>query len=112
MKECRYDNSRVAWEDEKGRHNYSRCSICGKWHKGYKGLIIDYNGFGRITMMREKLCQGCAVKAGKMLEPFIEWVFEQESKMEKDVSDIGRECDRRIRYVLKMSEEENDEQPS
>lgn len=64
----KYDVERVGITGENGEVNsYSRCSICGEWHKGQFGVELDFcvpsEDDGRYTTsyaMVKKLCRDCA----------------------------------------------------
>lgn len=104
---CKYDNSRIGFTNESGKFNsYARCDMCGKWHKGQYGLILDFtvpdNGDGDRTATgynfnRIKLCRKCGKELAPELLSLAEKLWNRTPK--EDTSELGlkiKEAERRI----------------
>ena len=91
---CKYDVHRVGFTDDDGKFkSYSRCSMCGKWHKGQYGIEFDFNvcdknGKDMWSAGKVKLCRDCAKKYADKLQEFSEMLWPE--TVPEDKSPLGK----------------------
>lgn len=123
MTSCQYDNSRIGFTDENGKYNsYACCDMCGKWHKGQYGLIINFNipdkqDDGRTTtrcgFRRIKLCRKCGCKLAPDLISLDDKLCNRAPQ--EDESELGKkiaEAERQFFESLEIPEGDEEERSS
>lgn len=99
---CEYDSTFVDFIDETGKRiTRSKCSGCGKWHKGTFGINISFNVPNHLFGGRVKLCHSCAKEVAPLLNQIAQKIDYGDTP--KDESEIGKKCNEEIAKIFKVN---------